>query len=378
MATVLIQKRKRDKRFSHIVYYKDSYTGQRKYYKTFQRQVEAQKAANDLRTLLDSGKLPSQHKTRINPLTFEDLAEQLKKDWLNRLKTGELQQKSADEYIITLNVVKRTFNRQLLCEISLDAIKDYRSEVAFELSNISSNRRLFVIKQVFKLALAQHEATENICDQIKYLSEKKHERNRFLLPHELDDLITASKQTKAKHYMPALIYLGAEHGTSRQEALSLLWSDINFDFDDIGLIRFFRTKNQRERTEYLMPRSKKAIMEWRDHQEWMRHRKKISDNGSNLIFCHLNGTPLKQFKSAWKRICEEAEIENFHFHDLRHTFCSNLILSGAGLKEVKEMIGHSDISMTDRYSHLTPKHKLLKQQQLAEHYTDNLEKVVSA
>ena len=119
-------------------------------------------------------------------------------------------------------------------------------------------------------------------------------------------------------------------------------------------------------------------MEWRDHQEWMRHRKKISDNGSNLIFCHLNGTPLKQFKSAWKTICEEAEIENFHFHDLRHTFCSNLILSGAGLKEVKEMIGHSDISMTDRYSHLTPKHKLLKQQQLAEHYTDNLEKVVSA
>lgn len=376
MATVLIQKRKRDKRNSHIVYYKDPYSGQRKYYKTFQRQVEAQKAANDLRTLLDSGKLPSQRKTRINPLTFEDVAELLKKDWLNRLKTGELRQKTADEYIITLNVVKRTFSRQLLCEISLDAIKDYRSEVAFELSNISSNRRLFVIKQVFKLAQAQHAVTENICDQIKYLSEKKHERNRFLLPHELNDLITACEKTKAKFYMPALIYLGAEHGASKQEALSLKWPDINFDFDDIGLIRFFRTKNQRERTEYLMQRSKKAIMEWRDHQEWMRHRKKISANGSDLIFCHLNGAPLKQFKSAWKTICEAAGIENFHFHDLRHTFCSNLILSGAGLKEVKEMIGHSDISMTDRYSHLTPKHKLLKQQQLAEHYTNNLEKNV--
>ena len=376
MATVLIQKRKRDKRNSHIIYYKDPYTGQRKYYKTFQRQIEAQRAANDLRTLLDSGKLPSQYRTRINPLTFENVAEQLKKDWLSRLKTGEIRQKTADEYIITLNVVKRTFNRQLLCEISLDTIKDYRSEIAFKLSNISSNRRLFVIKQVFKLALIQHAITENICDQIKYLSEKRHERNRFLLPHELDDLITASKQTKAKYYMPALIYLGAEHGASKQEALSLQWSAINFNFDDIGLIRFFRTKNQRERTEYLMPRSRKAIMEWRDHLEWMRHRKKISANGSNLIFCHLNGSPIKQFKSAWKTICKAAGIEKFHFHDLRHTFCSNLILSGAGLKEVKEMIGHSDISMTDRYSHLTPRHKLLKQQQLAKHYTDSSEKTV--
>ena len=376
MATVLIQKRKRDNRYSHIIYYKDPYTGQRKYYKTFQRQIEAQRAANDLRTLLDSGKLPSQYRTRINPLTFENVAEQLKKDWLSRLKTGEIRQKTADEYIITLNVVKRTFNRQLLCEISLDTIKDYRSEIAFKLSNISSNRRLFVIKQVFKLALIQHAITENICDQIKYLSEKRHERNRFLLPHELDDLITASKQTKAKYYMPALIYLGAEHGASKQEALSLQWSAINFNFDDIGLIRFFRTKNQRERTEYLMPRSRKAIMEWRDHLEWMRHRKKISANGSNLIFCHLNGSPIKQFKSAWKTICKAAGIEKFHFHDLRHTFCSNLILSGAGLKEVKEMIGHSDISMTDRYSHLTPRHKLLKQQQLAKHYTDSSEKTV--
>ena len=59
-----------------------------------------------------------------------------------------------------------------------------------------------------------------------------------------------------------------------------------------------------------------------------------------------------------------------YFHDLRHTFCSNLILSGAGLKEVKDMIGQADISMTDRYSHLSLKHNLSKQIQLAEHYSN--------
>jgi site-specific recombinase XerD len=63
-----------------------------------------------------------------------------------------------------------------------------------------------------------------------------------------------------------------------------------------------------------------------------------------------------------------AGIVNLHFHDLRHTFCSNPLLSGAGLKDVKEMIGHSDISMTDRYAHLSLDRKLFWQEQLAKHY----------
>lgn len=52
---------------------------------------------------------------------------------------------------------------------------------------------------------------------------------------------------KAKFYLPALILLGAEHGASRQEALSLKWADVNFSFKEIGVIRFFRSKTGRER-----------------------------------------------------------------------------------------------------------------------------------
>ncbi len=168
--------------------------------------------------------------------------------------------------------------------------------------------------------------------------------------------------------MPVLIYLGAEHGASKQEALSLRWSDIDFEFDGVGMIRFYRTKNKRERTDFLMPRAKKALLEWREHQAWMRNKKKIGKVESDLVFCHLDGSPLGHFNKAWWATCELAGMKDFHFHDLRHTFCSNLILSGAGLKEVKEMIGHSDIFMTDRYSHLTLRHKFQHQKQLAEHY----------
>jgi site-specific recombinase XerD len=68
---------------------------------------------------------------------------------------------------------------------------------------------------------------------------------------------------------------------------------------------------------------------------------------------------------------EEVGLRDFHFHDLRHTFFSNLLLSGSDLEDVKEMLGHSDISMTDRYRHLTSLRKLTRQDQLARFYAGN-------
>jgi site-specific recombinase XerD len=118
-----------------------------------------------------------------------------------------------------------------------------------------------------------------------------------------------------------------------------------------------------------MPRTKEALLVWQEHQRRMRHRKKIDAEDSDLVFCRLNGTPVKGFDTAWRTACKRIKLENFHFHDLRHTFCSNLLLAGSDLKDVKEMIGHSDISMTDRYSHLTLSHKRLQQTRLAGHYT---------
>lgn len=115
-----------------------------------------------------------------------------------------------------------------------------------------------------------------------------------------------------------------------------------------------------------MPRTKQALLDWRDHLKWTRHRKKIDHIKTDFVFCHLDGTPIKNFNKSWWRVFELAGIKDFH--DQRHTFCSNLILSGAGLKEVKEMIRHSDISMTDRYSHLTNSHKNYRQNILADHY----------
>jgi len=372
MATVIIQKRKRKSRNSYVIHYKDPSTHRTKYYKTFQRQKDAQQAVHHLRALIDTSRIPEieDSKVKLTPLTFKEVTDLLKEEWKNRLEKSDISQKTHDEYLYRVNVLNRIFGRYLLSELTEDDIRSYQKQTKSEFSAVTSNRALFILKQVFKHGLRVKAIASDPISDISYLSEKEHERNRFLLPAELDNLLEASQKTRAKFYMPALIFLGAEHGASRQEALSLRWKDVNFDYEQRGTIRLFRTKNNKERTEYLMPRTKEALLSWRERQKWMRHRKRIDANGSDLVFRRLNGEPIKRFDKAWRATCEIAGLNDFHFHDLRHTFCSNLLLSGSDLKDVKEIIGHSDLSMTDRYSHLTLSHKQLRQDMLAEHYAN--------
>ena len=252
--------------------------------------------------------------------------------------------------------------------ITVQEITDYRDGVAARTSNVNANKHLSTIKKVFVKGMELKAVIEDLTAEIPFLNEKDHVRNQFIMPGTLDALIKATGETRAKFYLPAIIFLGAEHGAAKQEILSLTWKKINFDFRDTGLITLFRTKNSRERTEFLMPRTREALLAWKNHLEWMRHRKKVKDVKTDHVFCRLDGTAIKNFNKAWWHVLNIVGLKNFHFHDLRHTFCSNLLLSGGTIKDAKDMIGHADISMTDRYSHITSSHQHSVQKQLAEHY----------
>jgi site-specific recombinase XerD len=372
MATVIIQPYKRKDGTSYRIFYRDPYSGKNKNYKTYRKKREANQAANDLRALLDSGEVPKKTNARINTLNFSEVSKSLKKEWLIRLKTKDLSQKTFDEYCIWLNVLIRKFGKKILCNIKTEDIEKHVTTLSEEQSNVTANRYLSIIKKVFLHGIKLKAIRKDVSKDVKALSEKEHVRNKFLLPHQLDDLIKATQFNRGKFYLPAIIYLGAEHGASKQEVLSLRWSNINFEFqENIGLIRFFRTKNDKERTETLMPRTREALLEWKSHLEWKRHRINLNEKDikSNHVFCRIDGTPIKRFDKAWHAALKKADIKDFHFHDLRHTFCSNLILSGSDLKDAKDMIGHADLAMTDRYSHLTNSHKFVRQQQLADYYS---------
>jgi integrase len=62
------------------------------------------------------------------------------------------------------------------------------------------------------------------------------------------------------------------------------------------------------------------------------------------------------FQTAWLAALRRAKIEDFRFHDLRHTCASWLVQRGRTLREVQEALGHRTLAMTVRYSHLAPEH----------------------
>lgn len=65
---------------------------------------------------------------------------------------------------------------------------------------------------------------------------------------------------------------------------------------------------------------------------------------------------LKNPRKAFETAIEKAKVRDFKWHDLRHDFCSRLVMKGVGLRTVMELAGHKSITITTRYAHLAPEH----------------------
>ncbi len=139
--------------------------------------------------------------------------------------------------------------------------------------------------------------------------------------------------------------------------------------DHLKGLLFFRNKNGKRRTMRIMPRSREALLRWRDKLIDMRKEAGINESlGKSFVCCHIDGRPVTTVKHPWTKAREQADLENFHFHDLRHTYCSSIIMADGNLKTASDMIGHSSIKMTNRYTHLSQLAHTNMRQKLASYY----------
>ena len=76
--------------------------------------------------------------------------------------------------------------------------------------------------------------------------------------------------------------------------------------------------------------------------------------GSPWVFCHLDGSRILEVKHSFATACRRVEISDFRIHDLRHTCAAWLVTTGVPLPEIRNLLGHSSISTTERYAHLAP------------------------
>jgi integrase len=77
-----------------------------------------------------------------------------------------------------------------------------------------------------------------------------------------------------------------------------------------------------------------------------------------LFYDRVTGKPLQNVKRSFNTALRKAKIRDFRFHDLRHCFASHLVMAGVDLTTVKDLLGHKSITMTLRYAHLAPSHKV--------------------
>jgi integrase len=166
----------------------------------------------------------------------------------------------------------------------------------------------------------------------------KAERGYPLLP-------SLSGVAYADHLKPAVL-LSLNTGLRRGELFKLKWSDINFE-QNILTVKAETAKSGKTRHIPLNEEAALILKRWKT-QEGLK---------GLHVFINNDGKPFHDVRTAWKGVLDDADIKNFRWHDLRHTFASKLVMAGVDLNTVRELMGHSDYTMTLRYAHLAPEHK---------------------
>lgn len=235
-----------------------------------------------------------------------------------------------------INHLVKHFGGRYLYEITPMIIEKYKVLRRETVAPATVNRELACLKCMFNKAIQWEKTYDNPVRQVKLFKENN-QRTRFLEQNEIPKFV----ESCSEHLKPIVI-VAVFTGMRKSEILNLKWEDIDFKR---GIIYLLFTKNNEKREVLMNDIVYKALSSIERHKN------------SPYVFLSHTGKPYTNVRKSFETALKKCGIIDFKFHDLRHTFASQLVMMGIDIKTVQELMGHKTIEMTLRYSHLSPDHK---------------------
>lgn len=228
------------------------------------------------------------------------------------------------------------FGEKHLHEITTLDVEKFKIERLQHVGKNSVNKNLGCLRGMFNKAI-EWKLFEGINPvHNRQFLKLENRRLRYLEKDEIRRLLFC-----CEGHLKDIVEVAINTGMRKGEILNLKWEDIDFN---VGLIHLLKTKSGYMR-EIPMNENVSNVLG------------RIKRTPESVYVFQYNHKPLKDIKKSFRTALDKAEIKNFRFHDLRHTFASHLVMAGVDLLTVKELLGHKTIEMTLRYSHLSCGHK---------------------
>ncbi len=265
---------------------------------------------------------------------------------LGYLKATAEVKRSADKDRMRTRHLRRLFGGRVMNDLQPMDVREYivlrKSE---GLSNATINREIALLSSAINYANREWDWELPNVTKGRKLKESEG-RVRWISREQAELLIqTAQNEPKAQH-LADFIRLALNTGCRSGELLGLEWQRVNLQ-ERLLFLEAAHTKSGKRRSVPLNEMSRQAIV------GRLRFRTKYCPT-SPWVFAREDGTRIKAVKRSFKTACRRSEIEDFHIHDLRHTCAAWLVGVGVPLTEVRDLLGHASVVVTERYAHLSP------------------------
>jgi len=233
----------------------------------------------------------------------------------------------------TVETLLTFFAGYVIYQIKTKVIAEYRSMRLKSVKPATVYQELALLRRMFNVAIKEWEwCKDNPVSRLSFSVGNRNARDRWLTMEE--EKLLLEKATNP-FWLRSLIMVALHTGMRRGEILDLRWQNVDLLK---RLIRIVKSKNGEKRS---IPMSNTLFNLFKEIN--------VRDISGRVF--PISGSSLRH---AFDKVTEKASLEDFHFHDLRHTFATRLVQNGVDLYKVKELLGHKTISMTMRYAHHYP------------------------